>query len=130
MYYIEINGTEYPLRFGMGFVNNINKREAVPVEGMPGITQEVGLQWTMAKIWDGDLEALADVIFEANRTEEPRLTRDEIYKHFENDDTDVDKLFETIVGFLQTANCTRATAKKTEALWNQYREQNQEKLGQ
>lgn len=123
MYSLEINGTNYPLRFGMGFVNEINSRESVPVDGMPSVKQEVGLSLAIARILDGDLEALADVIIEANKTEEPKLTRTMVYDFFEDEKTDIEGVFETVVGFLKEANCTKKAAKQMIQRFEEYQNQ-------
>ena len=125
MYSIEIKGTSYPLRFGMGFVNEMNKRESVPVDGMPTVKQDVGLSLAIARMLDGDLEALADIIFEANRTEQPRIERNTIYEYFEDDSTDIQGVFEKVLDFLKTANCTKLPTKKMLDRFKEYEEQNQ-----
>lgn len=110
---IVINDVAYPVRFGLGFLREINKREITDVPNMPGVKREVGFQYTLAKILDGDVEALVDVIYLANKTENPRITMSALEAWIEDDNTDIDEAFETVLGFLRKANATR---KETIAL--------------
>ena len=104
---IIINGTSYPLKFGMKFLREVNKRNAVPVEGMKGVTENVGMKWMVAELMDNSVEALADAIFTANKTETPRLTLPEIDEFLDSEETDIDGVFNDVIGFLETANATK-----------------------
>ena len=63
---LEIDGQVYQFRFGMGFLKEINKQVEVPVNGMPGVKNNVGLRWAITQMYDGDVEALLNVLFIAN----------------------------------------------------------------
>ena len=91
----------------MKFLREVNKRNAVPVEGMKGVTENVGMKWMIAELMDNSVEALADAIFTAKKTESPRLTLPEIAEFLDSEETDIDGVFNDVIGFLETANATK-----------------------
>lgn len=113
---IIINGTSYPLKFGMRFLREVNKRNTVPVEGMKGVMENVGMKWMVAELMDNSTEALADAIFTANKTESPRLTMPEIDEFLDSEDTDIDGVFCDVLGFLGSANATKRLVQYMEKM--------------
>ena len=111
MFELTINNEVYQLNFGMGFLREMNQKISVPVDGMPGVKKNVGLRYGIANVIDGDIETLEEVIDLANKGQKPRLTKKILDEHIENEDTDIDELFDTVVGFLKTANVTRKETK-------------------
>lgn len=109
---LTIGGQVYSFRFGMGFLKEINSRVAVQVEGMNGAKRNVGLRWAIAQIMDGDVETLVDVLDVANKGEDPRLTRKALEAYVEDESTDIDELFSTVLDFFKRANCTRKTLEE------------------
>ena len=107
MYELEMNGQVVQLNFGMGFLREINRTVSTPVNGLDGVTQNIGLRYTVAKLIDKDVEALVKVISVANKGCEPRVTEGTIDAFVENEETDVDEVFENILGFLKKANATK-----------------------
>ena len=85
MYELQINKSTYEFNFGMGFMREINKTIAVPLE---------------------------DVLLVANKGFTPRLERTELDKHIEDENTDIDALFDTVLGFLENANATKKTTRE------------------
>lgn len=111
---IEINGTAYPVKFGMSFIREMNKRVTMAMDAWGGREENVGLNYYIAKVMDGDLEALQQVLFVANKTESPKLTIDILNEWFEDESTDIDEVFESVKGFLSTSNCTKRTYRAIE----------------
>lgn len=111
MFELEINNEVYQLNFGMGFLREMNQKISVPVDGMPGVKKNVGLRYGIANVIDGDIEALEEVIDLANKGQKPRLTGKTLDEYIEDESTDVDELFDTVVGFLKTANVTKKETK-------------------
>ena len=109
---LTIGGQVYSFRFGMGFLKEINGRISVQVEDMNGAKRNVGLRWAIAQIMDGDVETLVDVLDVANKGESPRLTRKALESYVEDDSTDIDELFSTVLNFFKCANCTRKTMEE------------------
>ena len=108
MFELTINGAVYSFKFGMGFMRELNKLVRKPVDGL-NIEQNMGLQYYVAGVIDGDLETLVDVLFIANKTENPRVTKALLDAYIEAEDTDIDKLFEDVLDFLRNANATKKT---------------------
>ena len=106
---LTINGTVYEFNFGMGFLREINKRLQTPVDGLKGVDKNIGLQFTVASIIDGDVEALVDALDIANKGMNPRLTRQALDAYIDDADTDIDGLFAMVIDFLSKANATKKT---------------------
>ena len=106
---LTINGSVYEFNFGMGFLREINKRVQTPVDGLKGVDKNIGLQFTVASIIDGDVEALVDALDIANKGMSPRLTRQALDAYIDDADTDIDGLFTMVIDFLLKANATKKT---------------------
>ena len=122
MYDIEINGTSYPVKFGMHFISEINKRVTVAMDAWGGREENVGLNYYIAKLMDGDLEALQQILFVANKTETPKLDISTLNNWFEDENTDIDAIFKQVTDFLSEANCTK---KAYRTIKKEVEEQNQ-----
>ena len=112
MYELQINQSTYEFNFGLGFMRALNKTISVPVDNIKGKTKEIGMQYKIAEVIDGDIEALEDVLLTANQGFSPRLERSELDKHIEDENTDIDELFEKVLGFLKSANATKKTTRE------------------
>lgn len=111
MYDIEINGTSYPVKFGMNFIREMNKRVTVAMDAWDGKEENVGLNYYIAKLMDGDLEALQQILFVANKTETPKLNISMLDEWFEDENTDIDAIFKQVTDFLSEANCTKKACR-------------------
>ncbi len=111
---IDIMGTAYPVRFGMNFIREINGRVTTEIEGWGKTEEKVGLRYYIAHLIDGDLEALQQIIFVANKTESPKLNISLINDWFEDEETDIDAVFDMVMDFLSKANCTKKTLKQVQ----------------
>ena len=101
---LTINGTEYEFNFGFGFVKAISR-----VKLQDG--NEIGLQYRVAQLYDGNPEALVDVLMKARvKTNAP--TMEELQEWLEDENTDIDAVFEQVLGFLSTANCSKKQTLK------------------
>lgn len=111
---ITILDVEYAFNFGMGFMRKLNKQLQVPVPNAPGVKQDAGLRFKIASLFEGDIEALEDILIVANEGQSPRLTRAVFDEYIENEDTDVDSLFDQVLDFLRLANVTKRLTKDIE----------------
>lgn len=111
MYNIEINGEVYPLRFGFGFIRDIDGMETR--KSPTGANQNIGLAVAAAGLIDKNVEQLARILFIANRTEEPKISKKELEEYIESTD-DLDGIFEMVTDFFTQANCTRVTMKRVQ----------------
>ena len=126
MYELQINRNTYQFNFGLGFMRDLNKNLTVPVENIKGKTKEIGMRYTIAEVIDGDIEALEKVLLTANKGFSPRLERGELDAHIENEDTDIEQLFETVLGFLKKANVSKKTTTELlKEIANQESQKNQ-----
>lgn len=117
MFELTMNGQVVQLNFGMGFLREMNKKVSVPVDGMPNVKRDVGCRYNIVKIIEGDVEALVDVIDAGNKGCTPRVTRATIDAFVDDESTDIDEVFESVLGFLKTANATKkATLAVMEAV--------------
>ena len=109
MFELIINDVVYQFNFGMGFMREINKKIGTPVDGLPDVKKNIGLQYYIAGIIDNALEALVTVLEVANKNQKPRITPAVLDSYIDDPDTDIDKLFESVLDFLKNANATRKT---------------------
>lgn len=110
MFELTINDVVYQFQFGMGFLREINKLVGRPVDGIPDAKQNIGLQYKVAGIIDGDLEALVDVLDIANKNQKPRVTRALLDSYIDDENTDVDRLLADVLDFLSKTNATKKIA--------------------
>ena len=108
MFELTIENQVYQFKFGLGFMREMNKKQKRTVEG---ITKEIGLQIGIAGIIDGDIEDLITVLDTANKTEQPRITKEQIEAYIEDENTDIDELFKEVLHFLESSNVTKKTTK-------------------
>ena len=120
MYELTINDVVYQFNFGMGFMREVNKKVCTPVDGLKDVKKNIGLQYLVASILDGDVEALVEILAAANKGQNPRVTNALLDAYIDDENTDIDKLFEEVIDFLSNAN---ATKKVTESLLKAMEEQ-------
>ena len=104
MFELTISEKVYQFRFGMGFFREINK---TAVRKNDGITMEQGFQMAVAKMMDGDLTGLVDVLDYGNKGQNPRLTRKAIEAYIDDECEDVDSLVRNVLDFLEQSNSTK-----------------------
>lgn len=109
MFELTINNVVYEFNFGMGFMREINKLVGTPVDGLPDVKKNIGLQYYVAGIIDGDLEALVTALDLANKGHKPRVTAALLDAYIDDEGTDIDKLFGDVLDFLKNANATKKT---------------------
>ena len=120
MFELTIKEQVYQFNFGMGFMREINKRMQSPVDGLKDVNKNIGLRYMIASIIDGDLEALVDVLDAANKGFSPRVTKALLDSYIDDEGTDIDRLFDDVLGFLKSANATKKTTMDLlEAVENQ-----------
>ena len=63
-------------------------------------------------LMDGDPEALVNILDVANKGQNPRVTRNLLDGYIDDENTDIDELTDTVMGFLKSANATKRTTKE------------------
>ena len=115
MFELVIKDVAYPLNFGMGFVRKLDKSVNIPVDGLTGVKKDIGLTYAIMSLMDNDIVMLANVIDIANEGQNPRLTKAAIDAYLEDENTNIEELFDKILGFFKSANCTKRTAARVDA---------------
>ena len=90
-------------------MREINKRVSTPVDGLKDVTKNIGLQYMIAGILDGDIEALVDVLDVANKSQNPRVTRALLDSYIDSEETDIEELLSQVIDVLKSANATKKT---------------------
>lgn len=111
MFELTINNTVYQFNFGFGFLRDINKTYK-SVDEKTKQERELGLQYNIASLIDGGVEAIVTILDIANKGCDPRITRQDIEKYIEDENTNIDDLFDTVMDFLSKANCTKKEVQK------------------
>ena len=104
---LTINNKVYQFNFGMGFMREANKLVSRPVDGLPEVKKNIGLQYLVANVMDGDVEALVDVLDIANKSQKPRVSRNDLDSYIDDAETDLDALFAEVLDFLKNSNATK-----------------------
>jgi hypothetical protein len=124
MFELTINKEVYQFRFGMGFIREINKTMSAPIDGIPGEKQNVGLRYKVGCLYDGDVEALVEILDAANKTERPRVTRAMLDSYIEHPDTEIDELFEDVLDFLRKNNATKRVVAELQKMVDEQKAKN------
>ncbi len=112
MFELVINKNTYQFNFGFGFVKDLDPTVTQPIEGVKGQVQNMGVHFAIAKLIDGDIFALIDVLKRGNKGFTPRLEEEEIVAHIENLDTNIEEMFDTVLGFFEKSNFTKKKTKE------------------
>ena len=83
----------------------------------------IGLETLSPNLLTGNTVTLSDCLFVANRTENPRVTQEQLDNYIDNENTDIDGLFDDVLKELKKSN---ATKKKAKMLMKEYEEKMQE----
>lgn len=109
MFELTIKNNTYQFNFGMGFMRKVNKLVGTPVDGLPDVRKNIGLNYYIAGILDGDIEALTQILVIANEGQSPRITRDMLDAYIDEECEDIDQLFKDVLDFLERTNATKKT---------------------
>lgn len=103
---LEINGTTYEFRFGIGFMKEIQSR----YKEMASISVAIpsGFKYVVASMLDGHIEDLFDILYTSNKTEKPRITEKALMEYLEDESTDIESLIEQVKTFLLQANASKS----------------------
>ena len=107
MFELEMNGQVYQFKFGMGFLREVNKMTTIPVEKIPGKEMNIGMQYAFGELLDGNVETLCDILYIANKGQNPRLKKEDIDTYIEDENTNIDDVFKQVIDFLKSANATK-----------------------
>lgn len=103
---LEINGTTYEFRFGIGFMKEIQSRYKEMASILVAIPN--GFKYVVASMLDGHIEDLFDILYTANKTEKPRVTEKALMEYLEDESTDIESLIQEVKSFLLQANASKS----------------------
>lgn len=103
---LEINGTTFEFRFGIGFMKEIQSR----YKEMASISVAIpnGFKYVVASMLDGHIEDLFDILYTSNKTEKPRITEKALMEYLEDESTDIESLIQEVKSFLLKANASKS----------------------
>lgn len=111
MFELTINNNVYKFVFGMGFLKDLDPTITRKIDGVTGKVEKLGVQYAIAGIIDGNVEDLVTVLDYGNKyagqSTDERLSRKDIEAYIEDENTDIDRLFEDVLDFLSKANVTK-----------------------
>lgn len=117
---LTIENKTYNFRFGIGFVRYLDGKSSIEQNG---VQFGIGLETLIPNLLTGNTVTLSDCLFVANRTENSRVTQEQLDNYIDNENTNIDDLFDDVLKELKKSN---ATKKKAEMLMKEYEEKMQE----
>ena len=105
---LTINGKVYQFKASIAFMRLANNLVEEKVDNT-NLAQKVGLRYLIAGLIDGDVEQLINALDFMNTGFDQRLTRNEIEDFIEDENVDVDGIFEMVLNFLSKANVSKRT---------------------
>ena len=105
---LTINGKVYQFKASIAFMRLANNLVEEKVDNT-NLAQKVGLRYLIAGLIDGDVEQLINALDFMNTGFDQRLTRKEIEDFIEDENVDVDGIFEVVLDFLSKANVSKRT---------------------
>lgn len=109
---LTINGQVYQFNFGMGFLRDANKLVSTTVDGIKDVKKDIGARYMIARVIDGEPDALVDLLDVANKGQNPRVTKALLDAYIDDPNTDVDALFDDTLDFLGKTNATKKMMTK------------------
>ena len=100
---LTINEKVYNFKFGIGFVRHLDGKSSIKQDG---IQFGIGLETLIPNLLTGNTVTLSDCLFVANMTENPRITQDQLDNYIDDEETDIDSLFDDVLEELKKSNAT------------------------
>lgn len=104
---LNANGKVFNFVFGYGFLKEINEGSRVE---RSGIKMNMGVASVITGLQTGDTESLIDTLKKANKTENPRLTDQDIENLF--NDNDSDQVFDQVMEELKKSQFTKTATNR------------------
>ena len=114
MFALKIKNTDYDFDFTIGFRREIDSQITRKIDGVSGKVENLGLQYAIAGIIDGNCDDIINVLYIANKKYEPRVSREDLEHWLDYEVENLDELCEKLLGFLRKANATSKTVKALE----------------
>lgn len=104
---LEINGTDYEVRFGLAFVRALDER--YHTDGKNGATFGLGLESTLPFVLTGDALKLSEILYTGTVHLKKRPTSAQVDDYVDAHE-DIDELFAEVIAELKKQNATRRKA--------------------
>ena len=91
---LTINEKVYNFKFGIGFVRHLDGKSSIKQDG---IQFGIGLETLIPNLLTGNTVTLSDCLFVANMTENPRITQDQLDNYIDDEETNIDSLFDDVL---------------------------------
>lgn len=109
---IKIDGTDYRVKFGVGFVRELDKKYYT--ENKTGtVKYGLGIETQVPLLLTGDVVALAEILYAGTCTEEKRPSLKQIDEYIDQAE-DVEAVFKETAGELKKSNATRVKVGELE----------------
>lgn len=119
---LTINKKTVNVRFGVGFVRELDKR--FPLEAK-GVKLGMSLSMKIPEILGGDVASLSDVIYAGTVLEKERPSQQEIDEFIDNH-SNIETLFDEVLKELEESNAGKRILKQNKATLNQENKENEE----
>jgi Phage protein. len=108
---LTVKGKQYGFKFGTKFVRELDRLFPITQDG---IAFGMGLSTKfIPELKTANINALATILYLANRTESPKLSQGDI-DDFIDDCEDIEKLFDTVLKELSESNAGKVAMKMVE----------------
>jgi hypothetical protein len=101
---LEIKGKVYSFKMTLGTIKAMNQRYHIVQDG---ITLNTGIQQTSMGLFMRDPEALGNLLLDANLGQSPRLTEKVLEAYLDDEDVDIEDLYQKAEGLLEKSNLTK-----------------------
>lgn len=116
---LKIDGNEYQFNFNISFMKAMNKRHKETVKSLWGDNPRanMGLFYAISAIFvDDDIEELVEFLLEANKSLDPKVTRDMLQHYIDEELEDIDTLLDEVKNCLSRSNSCKKEMKRVEEL--------------
>ena len=119
MFELKIDENTYKFNFGIGFMKDMNKRHKEDAKRIFGENARAnqGLSIGLSNVFiDDDIEEFIEMLLLANKTFDPKVSRETIVNYIDNDENDIDELLDTVKNSLSSSNSCKKEMKRVEEL--------------
>lgn len=110
---ITINGKEYEIHFGIGFIRELDKKYFT--QNRSGVKFGMGAEVKIPMLLANDVVTLSEILYAGTCTEKKRPTQQEI-DDYVDDVEDIEALFDEVISELKKHNATKLRMKEFQEL--------------
>lgn len=110
---LKVGNKNYDLNFGIGFVRELNKTYGLGAN--KGVTLGMGLMKALSGLRSYDPDSLSQVLYTGTWADAARPTQEAVDRMLDDENTDIEKLFDDVHAELAKANATKIALKNLRA---------------